>query len=168
VDPTLILGESQIRRTLKRLACEIVERNRGLRNVVIVGIKTRGVSVAEEIARAIEETSAEQVPVYALDASGFRDDGKGGDAVVPDFEVAGRDVVLVDDVLYTGRTIRAALDALVQAGRPSSIQLAVLVDRGHREYPIRPDYVGRIIETAYREHVVVEVRPKMAIRLVES
>lgn len=166
---TLILNETQIQRTIKRLACEIVERNRGLDNVMIAAIPRRGMAVARALEGALREVSGSEVAIYRLDVSAHRDDREPAEEKAPpsDVDVEDRDVVLVDDVLYTGRTVRAALDALVEHGRPRSIQLAVLVDRGHREYPIRPDYVGRVIETAYRERIDVNVEGPMSIHLID-
>ena len=156
-----ILNAEDVRRAVARIAHEIVERNRGLDGVVLVGMRTRGVPLAERLARAIQEFEGRAVPVGALDIGLYRDD-------IPAMElrtqikptelptdIAGKRVVLVDDVLYTGRSIRAALDALIDFGRPASIQLAVIVDRGHRELPIRPDYVGKNIPTAADEDVKV-------------
>ncbi|MEX0801270.1 MAG: bifunctional pyr operon transcriptional regulator/uracil phosphoribosyltransferase PyrR [Dehalococcoidia bacterium] len=156
-----ILNAEDVRRAVARIAHEIVERNRGLDDVVLVGMRTRGVPLAERLASAIQEFEGRAVPVGALDIGLYRDD-------IPAMElraqikptelptdIAGKRVVLVDDVLYTGRSIRAALDALIDFGRPASIQLAVIVDRGHRELPIRPDYVGKNIPTAADEDVQV-------------
>lgn len=152
----------QIRRAIKRIAHEIVERNHGLEGIVVVGIRRRGVPLAERIASylgSIEETT---VPVGALDITLYRDDFqvKSTMPVVGTTEinedVNDKVVVLVDDVLYTGRTIRAALDELIDFGRPKQIQLAVLVDRGHREFPIKADYVGKNVPTSESE--IVEVR----------
>jgi pyrimidine operon attenuation protein / uracil phosphoribosyltransferase len=168
-ESTLILGEAQIDRTIRRLACEVVERNRGLGNVLIVGIERRGTALARRLTDVLSELQEARMPVHALDVHSFRDDIEQKEpGSPPPFSVDGRDVVLVDDVLYTGRTVRAALDAIVQAGRPASIQLLVLVDRGHREYPIRPDFVGREIETAYRSHVRVDVESPMGIHIIED
>ncbi len=157
----IILAAEDIRRALGRIAHEIVERNRGLDDVVLVGMRTRGVPLASRLAAAILEFERQSVPVGALDIGLYRDD-------IPALELTpqikptelptdihGKRVVLVDDVLYTGRSIRAALDALIDFGRPASIQLAVLVDRGHRELPIRADYVGKNIPTASGEDVQV-------------
>ena len=158
-----VLTAEDVRRAVGRIAHEIVERNRNLDDVVLVGMRTRGVPLASRLAAAIQEFESAQgaVPVGALDIGLYRDD-------IPAMElrpqirptelptdIHGKRVVLVDDVLYTGRSIRAALDALIDFGRPASIQLAVLVDRGHRELPIRPDYVGKNIPTASNEDVQV-------------
>ena len=156
-----LLADEDIRRALRRIAHEIVERNRGLDDVVLVGMRTRGVPLASRLADAIEEFEGRPVPVGALDIGLYRDDIPAMD-LKPQLkptelptDIHGRRVVLVDDVLFTGRSIRAALDALIDFGRPASIQLAVLVDRGHRELPIRADYVGKNIPTALSDDVQV-------------
>jgi pyrimidine operon attenuation protein/uracil phosphoribosyltransferase len=156
------MSAADIRRAVTRIAHEIVEHNRGTQDLVFVGMLTRGVPLAQRIARAIREFEGEEPPVGTLDIGLYRDDlTERGPAVniqpsdLP--EVAGRRVVLVDDVLYTGRTVRAALDALIDYGRPSRIQLAVLVDRGHRELPIRADYVGKNIPTSHADDVQVRL-----------
>jgi pyrimidine operon attenuation protein / uracil phosphoribosyltransferase len=155
----VVLDEDDMRRTLVRIAHEIVERNEGAREIVLVGMYTRGVVLARRLATAIESFEGVTVPVGTLDPSFFRDDiglravKPLGPTEVPD--VQGRTVVLVDDVLYTGRTVRAALDALTDIGRPLGVQLAVLVDRGHRELPIRADYVGKNLPTKVVEDVRV-------------
>jgi pyrimidine operon attenuation protein/uracil phosphoribosyltransferase len=159
-----VLDEAGIARALTRIAHEIVERAGGVQGLALVGIRTRGVTLARRIAARLADIEGTQVPVGALDITLYRDDlGLRGDAPllrgtdIP-FPVAGKTLVLVDDVLYTGRTIRAALDAIIDLGRPHMIQLAVLVDRGHRELPIRPDYVGKNLPTARREVVRVLLR----------
>ena len=154
-----VLSAEEIRRAVQRIAHEIVERNHGLANVVLVGMRTRGVPLAKRLAEAIGEIENESVPVGALDIGLYRDDiaSRAPHVQPTDLPVAmeGRTVILVDDVLYTGRSIRAALDALTDFGRPAAIQLAVLVDRGHRQLPIRADYVGKNIPTALHEDVDV-------------
>jgi pyrimidine operon attenuation protein/uracil phosphoribosyltransferase len=157
----VVLSEDDVRRAIRRIAHEIVERNQGLENVVLVGMRTRGVPLAQRLAAAIEEFEGEPAPVGALDIGLYRDDigsmelGRRIQPTELPMDIEGKRVVLVDDVLYTGRSIRAALDALTDFGRPASIQLAVLADRGHRELPIRADYVGKNIPTALREEVEV-------------
>lgn len=155
-----VLGPEDVRRALVRVAHEIVERNRGLDDVVVVGLARGGVPIAEAVAAELARIEGHEVPRHALDVSRHRDDrppdGRNGlerplSLGVP---VEGRVVVLVDDVLFTGRTVRAALDALVDQGRPACVQLAVLVDRGHRELPIRPDFVGKNLPTRWDELVV--------------
>ncbi len=150
-----------IRRALTRIAHEVVERNQGLDDVVIVGLQTGGVSLATRLAQALQRVESAEVPVGTLDVAFYRDD-IGLRPVMPEavtdisFDLTGKVVVLVDDVLFTGRTVRAALDALNDYGRPRAVQLAVMVDRGHRELPIRPDYVGKNLPT--RRDEVVDVR----------
>jgi len=159
-----IMSEVEIRRAIIRIAHEIVERNHGCEGLVFVGIRTRGVPLAERLAAAIQAFEGGKVPVGALDISLYRDDinSLGVEPVVQRTEIPtdikGKSVVLVDDVLYTGRSIRAAMDGLIDFGRPQSIQLAVLVDRGHRELPIRPDYVGKNLPTARYEEVQVRLK----------
>lgn len=156
-----IMDQKAIFRATTRIANEIVERNKGVKDVVLVGIKTRGVPFACRIADKIMEIEGIPVEVFTLDISLYRDDLKeiGYKPVVNEAfkgEINGRNVVLVDDVIYTGRTVRAALDALIDNGRPKKVQLAVLVDRGHRELPIRPDYVGKNVPTSNTEVVSVK------------
>jgi pyrimidine operon attenuation protein/uracil phosphoribosyltransferase len=159
-----VMDAEAIRRALVRIAHEILERNRSAHHLALVGIRTRGAPLARRLADAIAAIEGVAVPVGTVDITRYRDDrpDRPPPVVTPaplPFDVTGRTVVLVDDVLYTGRTVRAAMDALVDLGRPAGIQLAVLVDRGHRELPIRADYVGKNLPTARREHV--------AVRLVE-
>ena len=158
------MDEDGIRRALKRISHEIVERNKGVKDVLLVGIRTRGVPIAERIAKMIEEIEGVKLTPGILDITLYRDDLSEMDyqpVVHPTHlpqDINGKTIVLVDDVLYTGRTIRAALDALIDMGRPRAIQLAVLVDRGHRELPIRADYVGKNVPTAAREQVLVKLK----------
>ena len=153
-----------IRRALIRIAHEITEKNKGVENVALVGIRTRGVPLAARIAEEIQRIENVKVPTGSLDITLYRDDltTMGYNPVIRgteiDFDVTGKHIVLVDDVLYTGRTIRAALDAIIDMGRPNSIQLAVLIDRGHRELPIRADYAGKNVPTSRRETVEVALR----------
>jgi pyrimidine operon attenuation protein / uracil phosphoribosyltransferase len=159
-----VLDEPGIDRALRRIAHEILERAGGTDRLALVGIRTRGVALARRIAQYLQAIEGTAVPVGALDITLYRDDlGLKAEAPVLRgteiaFAVSGRTIVLVDDVLYTGRTIRAALDAIIDLGRPRMIQLAVLIDRGHRELPIRPDYVGKNLPTARREIVQVLLR----------
>jgi pyrimidine operon attenuation protein/uracil phosphoribosyltransferase len=158
-----LLSADDVRRALTRIAHEIVEAHRGSHDLVLIGLRTRGVPLAERLAIAIEAIEGQAVPVGRLDIGLYRDDlttrGMTVQIAPSDIptDVAGRQVVLVDDVLFTGRSIRAALDALTDFGRPQRIQLAVLVDRGHRELPIRADYVGRNIPTARSDDVRVRL-----------
>jgi pyrimidine operon attenuation protein/uracil phosphoribosyltransferase len=163
-----LLDAEGLERTLSRIAHEIIERNDDLERVALVGIHTRGVPLAERLAALIEERSGDEVGLGAVDITFHRDDTtprsdqiRAEQPVVHatslDFELRGMTVVLVDDVLYTGRTIRAAIETLFEHGRPARVQLAVLVDRGHRELPIRPDYVGKNLPTARSERIQVEL-----------
>lgn len=160
-EPKILLESADITRALKRVAHEIIERNRGLDNLVLVGIRTRGVPLAERIQAHLQSIEAVQVPVGALDIALHRDDFHLRSAPPRSsqigFDVSNKVVVLVDDVLFTGRTIRAALDALGDFGRPQAVQLAVLVDRGHRELPIRADFVGKNAPTSREERVQVRL-----------
>lgn len=161
----VVLDEQAIRRALTRIAHEIIEKNKGIEGCILVGIRTRGIYLAERLAERIQEIEGKEIAVGELDITLYRDDltkktddqeplVKGSD--IP-YVITNQKVILVDDVLYTGRTVRAALDALVDIGRPSSVQLAVLVDRGHRELPVRADYVGKNIPTSSSEKIVVEL-----------
>ncbi|MDZ5470724.1 bifunctional pyr operon transcriptional regulator/uracil phosphoribosyltransferase PyrR [Bacillus sp. 31A1R] len=161
----IVLDEQAIRRALTRIAHEIIEKNKGIEGCVIVGIRTRGIYLAERLAQRIEQIEGKKVSVGELDITLYRDDltkktadheplVKGSNIAK---DITNQKVILVDDVLYTGRTVRAALDALIDIGRPASIQLAVLIDRGHRELPIRADYVGKNIPTSSSEKIVVEL-----------
>lgn len=164
-EKAVVLDKEAIRRALTRIAHEIIEKNKGIEDCVLVGIRTRGIFLANRLAERIQQIEGAPIPVGELDITLYRDDlsklreddeplVKGSDIPV---EITNKRVILVDDVLYTGRTVRAALDALVDIGRPSSVQLAVLVDRGHRELPIRADYVGKNIPTSSSEKIVVEL-----------
>jgi pyrimidine operon attenuation protein / uracil phosphoribosyltransferase len=165
----VLLDEESIRRTLSRIAHEIIERNEDLDTVALVGIHTRGVPIAQRIRKLVHERSGEELALGQLDITFHRDDvhvraGQAPRRAQPlvrdtklDFGLEGRTVILVDDVLYTGRTIRAAIDALFEYGRPERVQLAVLADRGHRELPIRPDYVGKNLPTTRGQRVQVEL-----------
>lgn len=158
-----LMDQQGIQRALVRIAHEIIERNRGIGELALVGVRTRGVPLAKKINEAIKHIEGTEVPVGVLDITLYRDDLTTiahqpvvHKTEVP-FSIAGRVVVLVDDVIYTGRTVRAALDALIDLGRPKAIQLAVLIDRGHRELPIRPDFVGKNVPTSEREVVSVQL-----------
>ena len=165
----VLIDADALQRTLHRIAHEIIEANADLDAVALVGIHTRGVPLAQRLRRLIEEFSGVQVALGTVDITFYRDDVqvRGGEAPIHpqplvratrlDFPLEGRTCVLVDDVLYTGRTIRAAIEALFDYGRPSRVQLAVLADRGHRELPIRPDYVGNNLPTARDERVQVQL-----------
>lgn len=157
-----VMDAPTVSRVLRRIAHEILERNRGGGGVALVGLRTRGVHLAERLAAEIEQIEKTKLPVGMLDIGFYRDDI--GVNVQPEvsrtdisFGIEGKQIVVVDDVLFTGRTVRAAMDALTDFGRPSSIQLAVLVDRGHRELPIRADYVGKNVPTSIKEKVKVNL-----------
>jgi pyrimidine operon attenuation protein/uracil phosphoribosyltransferase len=162
----VVIDADRMARTLTRIAHEIVERNQGVEQLAVVGIRTRGDVIARRLARSLFEITHEQVPTGALDITLYRDDlmrhTVGPHPLVRrteiPFSIDDRKIVLVDDVLYTGRTVRAALDALIDFGRPKAIQLVVLVDRGHRELPIKADYVGKNLPTSLRESVRVRLQ----------
>lgn len=158
---TIILDGIGVKRALTRIAHEILEKNKGCKGVVLIGIWTGGVYLARELSLKLEEIEGENIPVGAMDITPYRDDLKANGDRLPTgktdipFSVEGKKVILVDDVLFTGRSTRAAMDALMDHGRPASIQLAVLVDRGHRELPIRADFVGRNVPTSLKESIIV-------------
>jgi len=170
-EKNVIMDETAIRRALSRIAHEILEKNKGIENCLLVGIRTRGVFLAQRIAERIKEIEGVGIPCGELDITHYRDDredegrtsGAGQQAVVKSnltftsgsCSIHDKKVILFDDVLYTGRTIRAAMDALMDCGRPRMIQLAVLADRGHRELPIRPDYIGKNVPTSRHEQIEV-------------
>lgn len=162
----VVMDGDRIARTLTRIAHEIVERNRGVEDLALVGVRTRGVHLARRLARSLKEITGQDVPNGALDITLYRDDLM-RQAVGPQplvrrteipFSIDNRKILLVDDVLYTGRTTRAALDALIDFGRPLAIQLVVLVDRGHRELPVKADYVGKNLPTSAEESVQVRLQ----------
>lgn len=162
-DKNVLMDEKTISRAIRRIAHEIIERNKGMDNTVLVGIHTRGVPMAKRLAAELTAIEGKSIPVYDLDISAYRDDGKkshintvGSEGSA--FNADGKIVILVDDVLFTGRTVRSALNAIMALGRPRFIELAVLVDRGHRELPIRADYVGKNVPTSRREDISVQLR----------
>jgi len=181
----VILDAEGVRRAWRRIAHETIERQPNLSQLSLVGIVTRGVPLAERLAAALEQLEGVRVPVIALDVRPYRDDlpkaftlmqrpsplcGEGQGGGLPAAAVDGRPVLLVDDVLFNGRTVRAAIDAVIEAGRPAQIQLAVLVDRGHRELPIRPDYIGKNVPTSRQEWVEVhlsETDGEDSVRILE-
>lgn len=162
-EKTQIMDKAGMRRALTRIAYEIIERNKGVDDLCFIGIRSRGVPLAERLAQKVREIEGKVVPFGVIDITLYRDDvvSPSQQPVVSptdvNFEVSGKTVILVDDVLFTGRTTRAALDAIFDLGRPANIRLAVLVDRGHRELPIRPDYVGKNVPTSLKETVSVFV-----------
>ncbi|KGK86157.1 Bifunctional protein PyrR [bioreactor metagenome] len=159
----VILDDKAMKRALARVAHEIIEKNKGVEDIVLIGVKRRGVPLAQRIAKNIEEFEGVKVPVGSVDITLYRDDlttlnedpNINNDKI--EVEIKGKKVIIVDDVVYTGRTVRASIDAIFHNGRPNMIQLAVMVDRGHRELPIRPDYVGKNIPTSHEEIVSVAV-----------
>lgn len=157
-----VMDEKAIGRAITRIAHEILERNKGAENLVFIGVRSRGIFLATRLSQEVSRIENIEPPVGVLDISFYRDDiathkVQASSTEIP-FDVTDRDVVLVDDVLFTGRSVRAAMDAIMDFGRPASVQLAVLIDRGHRELPIRPDYVGKNIPTARKEKVQVRFR----------
>lgn len=163
---TQILSPKTVRRIVTRMAYEVVERNRGADNLLVFGIEKSGVPLSTLLASAIQEATGNGASAHPLNVSAYRDDNDGSGVPLPVIDTTESDVVLVDDVLFTGRTVRAALDAVVDLGRPRSIQLAILIDRGHREVPIQPDVVGRVIPTKHEERIDVDVS-EPAVYLVE-
>ena len=162
LEESVVMDESEIERTLVRMAHQILEQNKGCQDLALIGIVTRGDILAHRLAKLINEIEGVTLPVGALDISFYRDDSLSNIAPIVQgtdilFSLDGKTIVLVDDVLYTGRTIRAALDALMDFGRPSRIQLATLVDRGHRELPIRADFVGKNVPTSNNEQIGVQM-----------
>jgi len=159
-----VMDSRKIKRAIQRMTTEIIERNRNLTNLVIIGIRTRGIYLGKRISKLIKELENTDIPVGVLDITLYRDDFSELEAqhmvkkTEIDFSVGKKDVLLIDDVLFTGRTIRAAMDSLIDLGRPNSIQLLVLIDRGHRELPIRADYVGKVLPTSKREIVHVQFK----------
>lgn len=158
VEKKLIMDELAIQRSLKRITHEIIERNKGVEDLILVGILTRGIHLANALAALIKEFEGADIPTYGLDIRHWRDDHKRlAHTTTPAIPVQDKKIILVDDVLFKGRTIRAAMDALTSFGRPREIQLAVLIDRGHRELPIRADYIGKNIPSALNERIQVKV-----------
>ncbi len=172
-----IVDAISMKRALMRMTYEIIERNKGTENLVLVGIKTRGLYLAQRIAKNLKNLEDVDIPVGAIDVSQYRDDLPEAEkekmihSQQLDFDITNKNVILVDDVLFTGRTIRAALDAIMDQGRPAKINLAVLIDRGHRELPVRPDFIGKNIPTALNEEVKVsmtEVDDKDGIDIIND
>lgn len=157
----IVMDEVAIKRAISRISYEIIEKNKGTEDIIFVGILTRGKDIAKRISQKIYEVEDIKIPVYPIDITNFRDDVENKTS---DFknsiekDINGKKIILVDDVIYTGRSVRAAMDGILEQGRPSSIQLVVLVDRGHRELPIRPDYVGKNIPTSKVENIEVEIK----------
>ncbi|WP_223066389.1 bifunctional pyr operon transcriptional regulator/uracil phosphoribosyltransferase PyrR [Paenibacillus caui] len=172
VETHVIMDEAAIRRALTRIAHEILEKNKGIEGCVLLGIRSRGVYLAKRLAERLEEIEGMPVTWSELDITLYRDDRSGetegvkGRQLLAGVDVHGKKVILIDDVLYTGRTIRAAMDAIMDCGRPESIQLAVLADRGHRELPIRPDYIGKNVPTSREEEIEVLLQERDGVDLV--
>lgn len=164
----LLFDFVKVERTLRRMAHELLERNQDYGNIVLLGIKRNGVPIAKFLRHNILEFEGINIPVYELDISGYRDDRKEAQKSSLEIDLTGKNVILVDDVLYTGRTIRAAMDAVVDHGRPALIQVAVLIDRGHRELPIRADYVGKNVPTRFEESIVVDIINKKGVYLTTN
>lgn len=170
----IIMDETAIRRALTRIAHEILERNKGVDGCVLAGIKTRGVFLAKRLAERLEEIEGKAIPWFELDVTPYRDDRteviRGTERSSFPVSIQDKKVILLDDVLYTGRTIRSAMDAIMDCGRPESIQLAVLADRGHRELPIRPDYIGKNVPTSKAEEIEVllqEIDDRDEVRILQ-
>ena len=170
-EKNLVMDAAAIHRALTRIAHEIIERNRGIAGIGLVGIRTRGIHLAKRLAKKIKDIEGQEIPVGFLDITFYRDDV----SINPqpqvlgteiNFDINNRNIILCDDVLFTGRTIRAAMDALIDYGRPKTIQLAVMIDRGHRELPIRADFVGKNIPTAAKEIVKVNLQEEDEIDAV--
>lgn len=157
----IIMDEVAIKRAISRMSYEVIEKNKGIENIILVGILTRGYNIAQRISEKIYEVENKRIPVYSINITNFRDD-------VPikihdkekfiEEDINDKKIIIVDDVISTGRSVRAAMDGVLEQGRPSLIQLAVLIDRGHRELPIRPDYIGKNVPTSKAEKVVVEIK----------
>ena len=161
----MIMDEASLKRALIRIAHQIIEKNEESENICLIGIKTRGVPIAKRLSENIRAITGFDVPVGTLDITLYRDDVSDNlkdpvinGTIIP-FSVTGKNVILVDDVLFTGRTVRAAMDAIVSLGRPSTVQLAIIIDRGHREFPIRADYVGKNVPTSKNERIAVRIPP---------
>jgi pyrimidine operon attenuation protein / uracil phosphoribosyltransferase len=162
-NPIVLLSDQEVRRTFTRIATQIIERAQDLSQLIIIGIQTRGVPIAHILAQQIQQLEGIEVPVGAIDITFYRDDldrigaRTPGQTNIP-IDLNGKTVVLVDDVIYTGRTIRAAMDAIVDYGRPDTVRLAVIIDRGHRQLPIQPDFVGKIVPTTRDENIKVALQ----------
>ena len=163
-----LIDSNKMIRTIRRISHEIIERNNDLSNLVFLGIMRKGVPLAELIVENIEKFEEIKIPMYKLDISGYRDDKAVKDFVKLDINLTGKTVVVVDDVLFTGRTVRASMDAIIDLGRPEKIQLAVLIDRGHRELPIRADYVGKNVPTNLSETINVNFYDNQGVYILNE
>jgi len=160
-----IIDNDKLLRTVRRMSHEIIERNNNLSNIILLGVLKNGVPLAKMIRDNILKFEEIDIPLYELDITGYRDDIKVEEYQKLHIDISNKDIILVDDVLYTGRTVRASLDAIIDLGRPNAVQLAVLVDRGHRELPIRADYVGKNIPTASDETVIVNFKDDLGVHI---
>ncbi len=158
-----LIDEEKMIRTIRRISHEIIERNNDLSNIILLGVVKNGVPLAKIIQKNIEKIEEIEIPVYSLDISGYRDDINVTNFNRLDIDLSSKIVIIVDDVLFTGRTVRASMDAIIDLGRPSTIQLAVLIDRGHRELPIRADYVGKNMPTNFEESIKVSFTKDIGI-----
>lgn len=163
-----LIDDITMERTIRRITHEIIEQNNPLNDVVLLGIKKKGYPLAKALSKNIEKFENSHVKVYELDISGYRDDDKKQDVQIQNIDVLDKVVILVDDVLQTGRSVRAAMDAVIDLGRPKKIQFAVLVDRGHRELPIRPDYIGKNIPTSSDETIKVQFEHEPGIYILKK
>ena len=163
-----LIDQDKMMRTIRRISHEIIERNSELDNLVLLGVLKNGVPLAEEIRDNINKIEQVDVPMHALDISGYRDDIRVESFTRLDVDLTGKTVVIVDDVLYTGRTVRAGMDAIIDLGRPAKIQLAVLIDRGHRELPIRADYVGKNMPTSQTEKIKVRFDDEPGVYIIQT
>ncbi len=163
-----LIDNSKMKRTIRRMSHEIIERNSDLNNLVFLGIMRKGVPLAKLIVDNIEKFEDIQIPMYELDISGYRDDKKVNEFKKLDINLTGKTVIVIDDVLFTGRTVRASMDAIIDLGRPKKIQLAVLIDRGHRELPIRADYIGKNVPTNLSETINVNFHENQGVYILNK
>ena len=163
-----LIDSNKMIRTIRRMSHEIIERNNDLSNLVVIGILRKGVPLAKLIVENIQKFENLKIPLYELDISGYRDDIETKDFAKLDIDLTGKTVLVIDDVLYTGRTVRASMDAIIDLGRPEKIQLAVLIDRGHRELPIRADYVGNNIPTNLSEKIIVNFYDNQGVYILNE
>lgn len=154
----IIMDEIAIKRAISRISNEIIEKNKGTQDIILLGIVSRGEDIANRIAEKIFSIEGTKLDVYPIDTTNFRDDNNSSREINLAVDINDKIIILVDDVLFTGRTVRAALDAILSIGRPRAVKLVVLIDRGHRELPIRPDFVGKNLPTSKKEKVIVEVQ----------
>jgi pyrimidine operon attenuation protein/uracil phosphoribosyltransferase len=163
-----LIEYEKVKRTIRRISHEIIERNADINNIILLGIKRKGFPLAKMISENILHIENIEIPAYELDVRAYRDDIDYSEKHLLNVDVNNKIIILVDDVLYTGRTVRSAMDAVIDLGRPSKIQLAVLIDRGHRELPIRADYVGKNIPTSSNEKIIVDIQQNPGIYIIEK